>query len=155
MAARLSALRAGRTVPPARFLVLISVRNYVTPYGKVKNSMSSSAIQQTTFRLVALYLKQLHHNFLIFVYNSWVLLTDCLMLGYRRMTQLSDGTRRFITVFTRARHRSLPYLQLHDSSQYHPIVILWDSSWYHGSNVFLESESLAFWTLSIVQNSKY
>jgi hypothetical protein len=60
MAVRLSALRAGRPLPP-RFLVLISVRGSVDPraivqlegLGQVKNPMTSSEIDPATFRLVA------------------------------------------------------------------------------------------------------
>jgi hypothetical protein len=52
MAVRLSALRAGRPLPPGRFLVLISVRGWVEPramvrldgLGRLKNLMASSGI---------------------------------------------------------------------------------------------------------------
>jgi hypothetical protein len=61
MAVRLSALRAGRPLPPERFLVLISVRDLVDPrdivrlevLGQLKNSMTSSRIETAAFRLVA------------------------------------------------------------------------------------------------------
>jgi hypothetical protein len=58
---RLSTLRAGRPLPPGRFLILISVRGCVDPKvivrleesGQLKNPMTSSEIELTTFRLVA------------------------------------------------------------------------------------------------------
>jgi hypothetical protein len=58
MAVRLSALRAGRPLPPRRFLVLISVR--VDPRAIVrlevlrqfKNTITTSEIETATFRLV-------------------------------------------------------------------------------------------------------
>jgi hypothetical protein len=61
MAARLSALRAGRFLPTGKFLVLISVRDWVDPraivrlegLGQLKNLMISLGIEPTTFRLVA------------------------------------------------------------------------------------------------------
>jgi hypothetical protein len=61
MAVRLSALRAGRPLPPRRFLVLISVRGRVDPraivrlegLGKLKNPMTSWGFEPATFRLVA------------------------------------------------------------------------------------------------------
>jgi hypothetical protein len=61
MAVRLSALRAGRPLPPGRFLVLISVRCWIDPraivrlegLGQLKNLMTSSGIEPATFRLVA------------------------------------------------------------------------------------------------------
>jgi hypothetical protein len=53
MAVRLPALRAGRPVPPGRFLVLISVRSRVDPraivrlegLGQLKNPMTLSGIE--------------------------------------------------------------------------------------------------------------
>jgi hypothetical protein len=53
MAVRLSALRAGRPLPPGRFLVLISVRGWVDPraivwlggLGQLKNPATSSGIE--------------------------------------------------------------------------------------------------------------
>jgi hypothetical protein len=61
MAVRLSALRAGRPLPPGRFLVLISVRDQVETraivrlegLGQLKNAMTSLEIEPSTFRLVA------------------------------------------------------------------------------------------------------
>jgi hypothetical protein len=63
----LSALRAGRLLPPGRFLVLISVRDRVDPRATVrleglrqlKNPMSSSEIESATFRLIAKCLNEL------------------------------------------------------------------------------------------------
>jgi hypothetical protein len=60
-ALRLSALSAGRPLPPGRFLVLISVSGGVDPraivrlegLGQLKNPMNSSGIEPATFRLVA------------------------------------------------------------------------------------------------------
>jgi hypothetical protein len=61
MAVRLSALRAGRPLPPGRFLVLISVRGFVDPrpivqlegLGQLKNPMTSSQIEPAIFQHVA------------------------------------------------------------------------------------------------------
>jgi hypothetical protein len=57
MAVRLSALRTGRSLPPGRFLVLISVRGWVDPMitvrlkglGQLKNPMISSGIESPIF----------------------------------------------------------------------------------------------------------
>jgi hypothetical protein len=57
MAVWLSALRAGRPLPPERFLVLISVRGWVDPrvtvrlegLGQLKNPIISSGIEPTTY----------------------------------------------------------------------------------------------------------
>jgi hypothetical protein len=59
MAVRMSALSAGRPLPPGRFLVLISVRDWVDPrvivrlggLGQLKNPVTSSGIEPATFRL--------------------------------------------------------------------------------------------------------
>jgi hypothetical protein len=59
MAVRLSTLCAGSTLPPGRFLVLISVIGSVDPTARLegliqlKNSMTSSGIKPATFMLVA------------------------------------------------------------------------------------------------------
>jgi hypothetical protein len=81
MAVRLSALRAGRTLPPERFLILISVRNCVDPrdimrlerLGQLKNLMTSSGIEPATFRPVA------YTSILIYVIESFcrICLTRC------------------------------------------------------------------------------
>jgi hypothetical protein len=69
MAVRLSALRAGRYLP-GRFLVLISVRDWVDPgaivrlegLGQLKNPMTSSGIEPAASRLVAYCLNQLRYR---------------------------------------------------------------------------------------------
>jgi hypothetical protein len=61
MAARLSASRAGRPLPPGIFLVLIYVGGCVHPraimrlegLGQFKDPMTSFVIESATFRLVA------------------------------------------------------------------------------------------------------
>jgi hypothetical protein len=61
MVVRLSALRAGRPLPPGGFLVLISVRGRADSRATVrleglyqsKNPVTSSGIEPATFRLVA------------------------------------------------------------------------------------------------------
>jgi hypothetical protein len=61
MAVSLSALSAGRPLPPGRFLVLVSVTGCVDPrtivrlegLGQLKNPMTLSKIESETFRLVA------------------------------------------------------------------------------------------------------
>jgi hypothetical protein len=70
MAVRLSDLRAGRPLPPGRFLVLISVRGRVDPraivwlegLSQLENPMTSSGIEPATFRLVAECLSQLRYR---------------------------------------------------------------------------------------------
>jgi hypothetical protein len=60
MAARLSALRAGRFLPPGRFLIVISVKGCVDPraivqleaLGKIKN-LPHPVLEPATFQLVA------------------------------------------------------------------------------------------------------
>jgi hypothetical protein len=61
MAVRLTALSAGRPLPPGRFLVLISVRVWGKPraivrlewLGQLKNTMTWYGIEHVNFRLVA------------------------------------------------------------------------------------------------------
>jgi hypothetical protein len=63
MAVRLSALRAGRLLPPEKFLVLISIIDWVNPraivrleeLGLYKNLMASPGIEPATFQLVAVF----------------------------------------------------------------------------------------------------
>jgi hypothetical protein len=70
MAVRMSDLRAGRPLPPGRFLERTSVGGWVDPrdivrlegLGQMKNPMISSEIEPTTFRLVAQYLDQLRYR---------------------------------------------------------------------------------------------
>jgi hypothetical protein len=58
MAVKLSALRARSSLPPGRFLVLISVEGWVDPraivrlegLGQLKNPMTSSGIEPATFQ---------------------------------------------------------------------------------------------------------
>jgi hypothetical protein len=67
---RLSALRAGRSEPPRRFLVLIPVTGWVDTRAmvrlegvdKFKNPVKSSEIQTVTFRLVAVPPSNKHLN---------------------------------------------------------------------------------------------
>jgi hypothetical protein len=61
MAVRLSALRAGRPLPPGRFLVLISATGCVDPraivrlegFRQLKNRVTSSGIEPATLQHVA------------------------------------------------------------------------------------------------------
>jgi hypothetical protein len=61
MAVRILALRAGRPLPPGRFVVLISVRGCVDPraivqleeFGQLINPMTFSEIEPATLQLVA------------------------------------------------------------------------------------------------------
>jgi hypothetical protein len=70
MAARLSALRPSRPLPPERFLVLISVRALVDPrdivqlegLGQLKNPTTSLGVEPMTFRLVEKSLNQLRYR---------------------------------------------------------------------------------------------
>jgi hypothetical protein len=70
MAVRLSVSRAGRPLPPGRFLVLISVRGWVDPsvimrlqgLGQLRNPITSSGIEPATFRLIAQCLNQLRYR---------------------------------------------------------------------------------------------
>jgi hypothetical protein len=66
----MTALRAGRPFTPRKFLVLISVKGSVDPraivrlegLGQLKNPVTSSRIEPTTFRLVALCLNPLWYR---------------------------------------------------------------------------------------------
>jgi hypothetical protein len=70
MAVRLSTSGAGRPLPLGIFLVLISLRGLVDPMvivrleglGQLKNPMTSSEIEHTTFRLPAQSLNQLRYR---------------------------------------------------------------------------------------------
>jgi hypothetical protein len=69
MGVRSSALSAGRSLPPGRFLVLISVRGWVDPRSIVRleglaqlSNPVTSEIESVTFRLVAKCLNQLHYR---------------------------------------------------------------------------------------------
>jgi hypothetical protein len=70
MAVRLSALRAGRPLPPGRFQVLIPVRGWggprviIRPEGlyQLKNLLTSSGIEPTTFPILAYYINQLRYH---------------------------------------------------------------------------------------------
>jgi hypothetical protein len=70
MVVRLSASRAGRPLPPGRFLVLIFVKDSVDPraimrlegLGQLKNPVTSSGIEPAAFRLVASCLNQLRYS---------------------------------------------------------------------------------------------
>jgi hypothetical protein len=78
MAVKLSDLRAGRSSPPVRFMVLISVRDWVDPraivrlegLGQLKNPVISSGIEPATFLLVAYFLNQVHHRVPPLVYET-------------------------------------------------------------------------------------
>jgi hypothetical protein len=69
MAVRLSALRAGRPLPPGRFLVLTSVRGWVDlraivrleGLGQLINPMTSSGVETANSRLAASCLNQLRY----------------------------------------------------------------------------------------------
>jgi hypothetical protein len=66
MAVRLSALRAGRPLPPGRFLVLISVKRLSRPQGhsaagritSIEKDPMTSGLEPATFQHVALCLNQ-------------------------------------------------------------------------------------------------
>jgi hypothetical protein len=70
MALRLSALCAGRPLPPGRYMVLIAVGAWVgrraivrlQGLGKLKNPITSSGIEPATLRLVAQFLYELRYS---------------------------------------------------------------------------------------------
>jgi hypothetical protein len=70
MAVMLSALRARCSLPPRRFLVLISVRGWVDPRAKsrlegshqLKNPVTTTATEPATFRLVEQFFNQLRYR---------------------------------------------------------------------------------------------
>jgi hypothetical protein len=72
MTVRLSALCAGRSLPPGRFLVLISVSDWVDPKAilrlaelvQLKNPVSSSGMDPATFRFLAYCFNQLRYRVL-------------------------------------------------------------------------------------------
>jgi hypothetical protein len=69
MEVRLSDLRAGHPLPPGRLLVLVFVRSWLdlraivrlVGLSQLKNPMTSSDIEPSTFRFVALCLNQLRY----------------------------------------------------------------------------------------------
>jgi hypothetical protein len=78
MAVRLSAPRAGRPLPPGRFLIFISVRGWINPraivrlagLSQLRNPVISSGIELAIFRLVAQCLNQLRYQSLgVYFYN--------------------------------------------------------------------------------------
>jgi hypothetical protein len=91
MAVRLSALRAGRPLPPGRFLILISVRGLVDPratvrlegLGQLNNPMTALGIQPMTRRLVH---KGVYEMFLIFLFR---LVCDATFLKVRNSLQMA------------------------------------------------------------------
>jgi hypothetical protein len=58
MAARLSALRAGRRLPPGRFRAIVRLEGL----GRLKNSVTSSGFERKTFRLVVWCHNQLRYS---------------------------------------------------------------------------------------------
>jgi hypothetical protein len=66
MAVRLSALRAGRPLPPRKIpgthFLLESATVRLEELGQMKNPMTSSGTEPVTFRLAALCLNQLRHR---------------------------------------------------------------------------------------------
>jgi hypothetical protein len=81
MAVRLSASRAGRPLPPGRFLVHISVKGWIEPrvmvrqegLGKLKNPMTSSEIESVNFRL---FLVMFPYHALYTIILSWARVMD-------------------------------------------------------------------------------
>jgi hypothetical protein len=75
-----STLGAGLNLPPVRFLVLITVRDWVDPraivrleeLGQLKNPVTLPGIQPATFRLVAWCFKQLKLNSVVLVHKRTI-----------------------------------------------------------------------------------
>jgi hypothetical protein len=101
MALRLSALCAGRLLPPRSFPVLIYVRGWVDPtvivrlegLGQLKNPVTSSGIEPETFRLIAYCLNKLRYRTAIENVHKWRTTQrrntiDCLACKYRKVTML-------------------------------------------------------------------
>jgi hypothetical protein len=103
MAVRLSAIRAGRPLPPGRFLVLISLRGWVDlrvivrrkGIDQLKNPLTSG-IETATFRLVA----QCHNQLRYRVENMENLIKDSRFLGGRFYSETSLNPKRDIVVIS-------------------------------------------------------
>jgi hypothetical protein len=129
MAARLSALSAGRPLPPGRFLVLISVRGWVDSraivrlegLGELNNPVTSSRIEPATFWLVALYLNQLtlprapvHMCTKTFTQFRWVCYTEIFSMSNVKNTHFIYNSVTFPPIgidprFLAVRFERLPF----------------------------------------------